>query len=967
MGRFSGAASVRAAQEGKLADLDLPVGETEAEAAPSQQSALLRRMQEQQEGGQPPAQQQVQPEPTELAPEEQQQAVQAGTDQLVDTQLEGEDRFAVGGLRERFSNPQAPKWSPSATQTKPIDFDNSPDGGIFNRAKGLAAAVETGGLNVAISAAGTPGFAVEKAGGSQFEVAEAIQEADDASLYAALGKVNALAQNQRGRQSVDPEFALTASMVIENEIANTLFGTDEKPTVDSVEAATEADVLGSQGQPKKQAEQITLAQGNAKIGNQILLEYQRLKGNQSPEKAQNRREAEVLGATFKELWARNNPDLVNSIIDPKTGQKVYKPTPLGERALQDGTGTRKKLFPTVNVKPAKQPLQDSRLPGDVGQNVVKRASGKLQGQKFGKEIPSAIHNLGQVPNVVDKQRAKILFTTALPIFANGNHNSWQADINNIGQGKINKFVAAQKQYQKEREAAQLEGKPFNKPEYSPEENLASIMNDLAQEIRAVATERNGANYLSYNVQGFQGRITPQQSHFNPTRSKAVRFVTRNAVPAVTRKRGDRVDQNLRQMYTMMLLPKNVKGDLALPAERESLLRQHTPRVVQWGKRLKELVDNTMTDAQYETVAAAVEQGLPLSDPIFQQNLAPLELDPEADKELIAHIKSKGEDGPHTIDGLIDFYNYHLATTQGKPYASYFNAYMDGKTNGLASNGMQMGNIPTAARTGVLRDSKETLLDDGDIRDELQKLALESVRENGFGGNMGELEGAFVTIAEKAFSHRDFNKMTTMTFGYGKEIDSFKHTLNDTLAELKETAGEADPFVEAMNQAEQQMSSLEIAEVLMEQHYANALAQVVSPEAIESRALMRSVSALYATMNEIMSFQGPSGMDLMFGKDISTGEAGAQRREVGIYEGDQKAGSLSVASYDNEATSAAPRTQIDPDTGEEVQVAGEHAYGGSVVGPVQALDAATVARTASGKSWDKLKRASGGNPLHAYNL
>ena len=47
----------------------------------------------------------------------------------------------------------------------------------------------------------------------------------------------------------------------------------------------------------------------------------------------------------------------------------------------------------------------------------------------------------------------------------------------------------------------------------------------------IAQERKGANYLSYAIQGFQGRISPQQSYFNPTTSKAVRFVTTNAVPA----------------------------------------------------------------------------------------------------------------------------------------------------------------------------------------------------------------------------------------------------------------------------------------------------------------------------------------------------------------------------------------------------------------------------------------------------
>ena len=62
---------------------------------------------------------------------------------------------------------------------------------------------------------------------------------------------------------------------------------------------------------------------------------------------------------------------------------------------------------------------------------------------------------------------------------------------------------------------------------------------------------------------------------------------------------------------------------------------------------------------------------------------------------------------------------------------------------------------------------------------------------------------------------------------------------------------------------------------------------------------------------------------------------------------------------SEPTSAAARTYTSPEGEQNVQ-AGDYAYGGSVVGPVQALDASTVAQTASGKSWNRLKQASGSN-------
>ena len=84
-----------------------------------------------------------------------------------------------------------------------------------------------------------------------------------------------------------------------------------------------------------------------------------------------------------------------------------------------------------------------------------------------------------------------------------------------------------------------------------------------------------------------------------------------------------------------------------------------------------------------------------------------------------------------------------------------------------------------------------------------------------------------------------------------------------------------------------------------------------------------------------------------------------RWRYSIYE-DGKRAQGSVYSYDTEATSAAARSRTDEE-GNVTSTPGEYAYGGSLPGPVQSLDAATVAMSASGKSWDRSKMNSGGNP------
>ena len=101
------------------------------------------------------------------------------------------------------------------------------------------------------------------------------------------------------------------------------------------------------------------------------------------------------------------------------------------------------------------------------------------------------------------------------------------------------------------------------------------------------------------------------------------------------------------------------------------------------------------------------------------------------------------------------------------------------------------------------------------------------------------------------------------------------------------------------------------------------------------------------------------MDINLGRNESLGTEGAPTSSYRL--GGER---TYVQHYEAEATSAAPKTKTDAETGEVSYTPGEVAYGGSVVAPVQALDASTVAQSASGRSWDRLSKASGGNPyLH----
>ena len=932
MGKFSSAGGVSPLLQEAAAQVELPTGqiapEQEQEVAPQQAIDPSVSLRGTERTGQAFDQELPAPSQPRLEPQEQLNADVAEV-----------ERHSIPTLRQRWQQPLPPD---------PIDVATAsakPDGGIIHRANKMAADAERGALFPSVSLANTAGFPVAQEGGTSTQVADAISAEREGSLIAAVNRVGAMTNTDPRNPVMDPDFVKAASMVTENVFMDLAVG-------DSFEGDVEADpVSAAQGEgelnvPRDgsiQPQRVAKQAGNARIGQQIAQEYQRLRDPNAVPNKIPRKEAETLGDAMKMMWAAQNPELVSVVRDPKTDQKYLQMTPVGENVLAAGTADRKRLFPTTKVRPAKQPSVQGKLGGDIGENIVKSVQGSVgKGQKFGQVLEESMKNLGNVPNVVDKTRSKILLATALPTLqqsaAPETFNTWQAKINNLGSDKVAKYTAKHGPV-----IAQAE--------------MQKAARKLANEVQAISQERHGANFFTYAIQGFQGRVSPQQSKFNATNSKAVRFVTRNAVPSPA-KPGSRVEKNLRQMYAMMLVS---GADGVLPEAREIKLKGAEAQLEAWGDKLSGLVEGSMTDAEYEAISNAIAQGKPLNDPSFPQ-VKGIQLDPVADAELISKIESKGEDGPHFIDGLIDFANYAKAKKAGKTHHSYFNAYIDGKTNGIASNGIQMGISKTAAQTGVTRNSDTDYLDAGDVREALKNELNFQIDNTGFGGTHEGFSSELSAVARAVFNHRDLNKKTTMTFGYGKEVDSFGQDMYDTAQFLRADPSQIkDPnmreaFLASIDEVENQIpEEREFGQTLMTL-YAPALESVMSKEALAARSVMRASAAMFAMTDGLMEIQGPTGMDLRFGRDVinedGTTTSNYRLRGDDVAGGDQQ---FTAISQEQRPTSAAAKTF------EDSSDVGGYAYGGSVVGPVQALDAATVGLTTSGKSWQRLKKSSGGNP------
>ena len=132
-------------------------------------------------------------------------------------------------------------------------------------------------------------------------------------------------------------------------------------------------------------------------------------------------------------------------------------------------------------------------------------------------------------------------------------------------------------------------------------------------------------------------------------------------------------------------------------------------------------------------------------------------------------------------------------------------------------------------------------------------------------------------------------------------------------------------------------------------YMDALVKTLSDDAADARAVMRANATMFGLMDDIFSIKGPSGFNInMAGTD---------------YELDGEADVKYSVTKDGQRQTRAATVGVRKDTSSAARggTPGLYAYGRSLPAPIQSIDASTVAQTVTGKSWEKLKAASNGNP------
>ena len=865
-----------------------------------------------------------------------------------------QERERVPALGERFQQAEtaSPKWKTSAPTDTEVSDTASGVQNLRARSKKLVDLVNNKqlsagwGLSSSIKTAeGTSIKDIYKTQGTEAgkEALAVSHENSPANIFQRTG---ATELTETGTQ-VDPQFVATLSAVTENFMMGAQTATEggaPKEKVDQFSGEAELE------RPDADYE-FSKAQGNSRLGTDIHREYQRVKNAREGRPTDQYddltpTQATVLGDLAKELFAEANPDLIKRTEGNKQDPVKFMVTAQGVDVLSKSAEARKRLFPTNNTRPSKTILPEGNLVGE-GAKLTKKRTTKAGDLGNTRLIDEAMENLHSVPNVVDPRRSRVLLATALPAMLNAIEGKYDGVWNNIagvGIDQVQDFTAAkalsERKNEKARIAAEKNNQPFHPTNYDVRANMDSLVDTLAQSIRAVAQERNGANHLTYAMQSFTGRVHPQQTYFDPTASKIVRFATRNAVPAIA-KPGSRQEANLKQMYAMMFID---EASEALPKQRLEFLKIHGPKLAEMGKTIKAALDEQVSPELAEQVAQAIDQNIPLTDPRFPQ-VPELKL-PD---NITAYLNKKGEDALSVLEGLVDYHEFTENYKKGKPHASYFNAYMDGKTNGIANNGIQLGVEEVAKRTGVIRSQNaKTLLDDGDIRAALADRITETELDGipGTIENKGPIYDLIKQFGQRKGAARDLQKDTTMQFGYGKELDSFKSNVEESI----EKRATSDPdFKLVYDRALNEVGNADKLRDIVHGVYMDALVKTLSDDAADARAVMRANATMFGLMDEIFTIKGPSGFNInIAGTDY---ELDGDSDVTYSFTKDGKASKRTATVGKRKDTSAAARGESP----------GLYAYGRSLPAPIQSLDAYTVAKTVTGKSWEKLKHASKGNP------
>lgn len=766
-------------------------------------------------------------------------------------------------------------------------------------------------------------------------------ERENTILGQYLNKLKVMQINpETGYASPDRKFFATGAVATEHALDGAFLGTD---------ASTEAYLREGEEVEARSSDLINPSDLAERVGRETVKWWAAEKeaDGQPINKNLSTQELKDLGGAFLLSYARANPRLINVVNTKKNAQGDYVKDETGSairfeltregQVIYDANRSLREMALGNILDPLMAPVE-AGLPGAMGEErpayrKQRAISGEGRDSSYATlaEFEESIRNQQSVGHVVDDRRTRIATVMMLPaIFGKiGQKGDAFGDYFGIGLTSV-KTIMNEKQMLKgmEREQAIDEAVKITGKKKS----------DLMQDLMTAIRFRGRSNYLTYAMQPLAGRTMVQQTDFNPTRKKFIRFVTRSKHPAKVTP-GSRLENNYLNIMSL-----SFGQDQKLEAGRLQDLRENEDKYYMWGKILSEALESTLPQKAFEMAATAIRSGKNLPPELvqglskFQQTIA----GKDNGSGLMELLNDKGEDAPMAIDALIDFKNYVDAKKAGKPHNTFVNAYIDGKTNGIANQGMMLGNRELAIRVGALRpDGSTDAVSGGDIRDAMREIILDRLVNNSpvpakdYDGQPDRYQKIQLALEEIAKA-KPVNKAISMIFPYGKEIGGMKAEIAKIIPELRASNQALD---DAMNFVNDDKLIIDAAH----DNVVYALFDIFGEDTFNARGVMRSVGYMHAIVDQLFSIRGPAGHRILLG-DNRTAQEPRSKSRVSVSMNGKDPDTLLLQDSKQYMSSAAERD------GEPVG----WVRGRANVIPTQSIDGATVVRTSTGKTWDKMK-------------
>ena len=657
-------------------------------------------------------------------------------------------------------------------------------------------------------------------------------------------------------------------------------------------------------------------------------------------------ERKDVGGAHLLAYARANPELVNIVktsrdergeyIKDENGHAIrFELTPLGQVVFENNRRFRDEALSHI-IDPESTP-QPSGLKGakaDVRPAFRNRKFSEGNGDPAYatmEQVDESIGNQNSVAHVVDDRRVRIALTMLIPALFSpiGKSGDRFADAFDIGEVSL-QTIKNNKQMN--------DGMDENAAIDEAIKITGKKKQNLAQSIMTAILFRGRPNYLTYAMQPLTGRTMAQQSKFNPTSNKLIRFVTRSKHPAKVTK-GSKTEDNFLNIMALSFGKDDLLGE-----GRIKDIKDNHATYYKWGDILEGALEATLPQAAFEAAVEMLSKGGKLPPELakgleaFQRTIA------GKDSALYDLLGKKGEDAPMAIDALIDYKRYSDAREKGMPHFTFVNAYVDGKTNGLANQGLMLGIRKIAAKVGALRSDGAThAVEGGDIRDEMKSIITNRIQQGGlqkaapFEGDTVKYTDA-MEILEMLAGEREINKKISMIFPYGKEIGGMKGEIRKLLPAVMASNGKLS---KKLRSYEKKYGAINDIVDMAHDNVVYALFEIFGEDTFKAKGLMRSVGFMHAVADQLFSIRGPAGMRLMLG-DYRFDPEKQTKSVVKVSQKDRGQNVIHLQDTSRYASSAAAR---------DGKAAG-WARGRASVTPTQAIDAATVIRSSSGRSWGR---------------